>query len=315
MVYLKVDNVGCPHGCNSLGQILFKGEWIPCPIHGNSEKGLLLDGKLPNGGNLFDILQIPYDYRGVWVTDISELFKNQDILENCFRESITQLKYILETLYNQIAIENNLYMNSLFLYANPNLIDLQPYMYTLQRIAFENNIGVLPAITVNDLAGLLALQEYSGITIKSDSDVSYINKLNRLAGQGADWYLRTGLTYTDYLKSSTCFILDNASSLDEHLRLLAGFIEDRGRRGLPTYVFSTAFLDSKRENYLYNKSGTRKLSSLTPYLLLGKNQEFHAREHGWLKNKGSSPIENRSSVNSGLLFSDFNKSSSNTFEL
>ena len=315
MICLSINNAGCPHGCNSLGQILFKGEWIPCPIHGKQEKGLLLDGKLPNGDSLYDVLQIPYDYRGKWVMDIGDLFKKSDILENCFNESVSQFKYILETLYNVIGVENNIYMNSLYIYSNPNLLDWHPYMYTLQRAAFENNISVLPAISVNDLVGLSALQGYSGIRIKDDGDISYISNLNRLAGQGADWNLRTGLTYTDYLRSSLCFIVDSGATLDDNLRILSGFIEERGQRGLPTYVFSSCFFDLKRESLLYNKEGIRKLCSLTPYLLLGKNQEFYAREHGWLKNKGNSDIDKPHALIHGFSLSDFAGSPTNNFDL
>ena len=42
-----------------------------------------------------------------------------------------------------------------------------------------------------------------------------------------------------------------------------------------------------KEKYLFDKWGIRKLSRLTPYLLIGKNQEATAREHGWLRSKGA----------------------------
>lgn len=314
---MRINNQGCPHGCNSLGQILFKGKWAPCPIHGKKENNLFSDGKLPNGANLYDILQIPYEYQGQWVSDISRMFLNEDIVSNCLKDSVSQLKYILETLYNVIAVENNLYLNSLYLYANPQLVDLKYFAFTIQRIAFENNLSVLPATTINSLCGLLALQDYSSISINNDSDISYVSKLNRLAGEGADWHYRTKLTYSDYLRCSVCVIFDNSSSLDGNLRMFSGFLEERGRRGLPTYVFSTSFLDSKRENLFYDKTGKRKLSSLTPYLLLGKNQEVVAREHGWLKNKGKVPDSLTNNLAGGYNLADFQADNKNvnTFEL
>ena len=314
---MKLNNENCPYGCNSLGQVLFKGKWAPCPIHGKKKDIFLTDGKLPDGKSLYDVLQIPVEYQGYWVNDISRLFLNEDIQEYCFKESIQQLKYILETLYNVIAVENNIYLNSLYIYANPNLLDLKSYVYTIQRIAFENNLSVLPATSINDLAGLLALQDYSSIKVSDDSDIYYISKMNRLAGQGADWNLRTGLTYTDYLRCSICVIFDNSSTLENNLRIFSGFLEERGRRGLPTYVFSTSFFDMKRENLLYDKSGKRKLTSLTPYLLMGKNQESYAREHGWLKNKSNVDVGTPHSLVHGYTLVDFNNSNelNNTFEL
>lgn len=293
-----INNAGCPHGCNSLGQILFKGKWEPCPIHGPKGSSLLLDGKLPNGDNLFDILRIPLEYReyrdnknkemaDCWVTNVSNMFTNTDITNNCIRDSVRQLREVMEDMYNVLAIEDNLYMNSLYFYANPNLLDLKPFAYTIQRVAFEKNMSVLPATTINNLCGLLALQGYASIPIRNESDISYISGFNRLAGEGADWYYRTKLTYSDYLRASVCVIFDNGGTLDENLPMFAGFLEERGQRDLPTYVFSTTYFDLTREKYLFDKWGNRKLSRLTPYLLIGKNQEATAREHGWLRSKGA----------------------------
>lgn len=282
---MAINNAGCPHGCNSLGQILFQGRWEPCPIHGKKESKLLLDGVLPNGVSLYDVLQIPYEYQGQWVSDISRLFLNEDININCSKDSVLQLKHLLETLYNVIGVENNIYMKSIYVYANPSLVDLKSYVYTLQRMAFENNISVVPATSINTICGLLSLQDYSTVSIKSESDISYVSSLNRQAGEGADWHYRTKLTYSDYLRASVCVILDNASTTDGNLRMFTGFLEERAQRGLPTYVFSTVFFDKKREENFYDKSGNRKLSKLNPYLLLGRSQEATAREKGWFKNK------------------------------
>ena len=313
---MALDNAGCKYHCNSLGQFLFHGEWRECTIHGKKSGSLLENGELPNGENLYDLLKIPYEYRDNWVKDISRLFLNTGITENCVRDSVVQMKYLMETLYNVIAVDNNMYMESFYLYSNLNLLDWHPYMYTLQRIAFENHMSVLPSITINDLAGLLALQEYSSVTIRDEKDVEYITKLNRLAGQGADWYLRTNLSYTDYMRCSFCFVIDNSCTLESNLRIFNGFLEERSRRGLPTYVFSSTFFDTKRENLFYDRSHRRKLSSLNPYLLLGKGQEFIAREHGWLDNKGSSSEENACSMVTGYNMLDFgSKSSANSFDL
>lgn len=317
---MVVNNAGCPHGCNSLGQYLFQGRWEPCPIHGKRSSDILLDGKLPNGSSLYDILQIPFEYQGQWVTDISRLFLNEDINTNCSKDSVSQLKYILETLYNIVGVENNIYMNSLFIYANPNLLDLKGYVYTLQRMAFENNISVIPATSINTICGLLALQDYSSISINNESDITYISSLNRQAGEGADWNYRTKLTYSDYLRASICIILDNASTTDGNLRVFSGFLEERAQRGLPTYVFSSVFFDNKRENLYYDKSGQRKLSKLNPYLLLGRSQEPIAREKGWFKNKGNI-IENKNNLShvGGFTLVDFelnpDNKSVNTFDL
>lgn len=317
MVKLRIDNANCPYSCNSLGQVFFNGEWQPCPIHGKKSDILLLDGSLPDGSSLYDLLQIPLEYEDSWVSEVGLLFKNEDIISNCSPIFVGDLQNILETLLNVISIENNIYMDSLYIYANPKLLDLKPYVYTLQRIAFENNMGVLPAVTINDLCGLMALQDYSNMRISDDSDVMYISKQNRLAGEGVDWYLRTGLTYTDYLRCSLCFVFDNFATTSGNLKFFSGFIEERARRGLPTYVFSTAYFDTQRENLFFDKYGKRRLSSLTPYLLLGRSQEYQAREKGWLRKKSDEISQSVGSQITGYGLGDFqNKSSNvNTFEL
>lgn len=284
---MKLDNANCPYGCNSQGNILWRGKWIPCRIHGHLAVDGLSDGKLSDGRSLFDVLQIPPDYREDWVTDIDRLFLNEGIQKNCIKDSILQIKDVLSEIYNLIAVENNIFMESIYVYANTALVDLKPYVYTIQRIAFENNLSVIPAITVNDLAGLSALQDFNTIDIQSNENVEYINSKNKLAGQGADWSLRTGLSYTDYLRASICIVFDNNATNLGSLRVLQGFLEERGRRGLPTYVFSTVFFDNVRSGLFYDKQNKRKLTSLTPYLLLGKNQEQKARDEGWLRNKKS----------------------------
>ena len=284
---MKISNTDCPHGCNSRGEILWNGRWLPCPIHGKAFKGLdLKEDVLEDGRSIFDILMIPMDYRDNWITDIPQwLAKNSDIAKNCIKTSILQLKDLLEEIYNLVAIENNIYMESVYVYSNPALLDLKPFVYTIQRIAFENNISVLPATTINDLAGLSALQDFSTITLESHKNIEYINSKNRLAGVGADWSYRTGLTYTDYLRASICFLFDNNATNTGSLRILEGFLEERSQRGLPTYVFSTTFFDGTRSKMFYDKSGRRKLSCLNPYLLLGRNMEVTAREEGWFLNK------------------------------
>ena len=280
---MSLDNANCPHGCNSRGQVLLpNGIFDECPIHGRKSTVVLKDVRLENGESLYDVLQIPVDYQGTLISDIEVLFKNPDIMQNCLKASVIQLKDILYELYNIITVENNILMNSLYVYANPNLIDLREFVYTILQVAFENNISVLPATTINDLSGLMALQDYSSVNLRDVKDVRYISKLNTLAGQGADWAFRTHLTYSDYLSSSICIIFDNSSTTEGNLEVFQGFLEERSLRGLPTYVFSTCFFDNKRESLFYDRSGRRKLGYLTPYLLLGKSQELMAREKGWL---------------------------------
>ncbi len=322
---MKIDNAGCPHGCNSLGKILIKGKWEPCPIHGKRQESNILGGEVvfSNGVNALDVLHIPMEYRnkiGNTYLDTARLFLNEDIQKNCLKDSVAQLQDMLDTLKNTIAIEENLYMNSLYFYSNPVLADLKPFLYSLLCVCFEKNLGVLPVISVNDLAGLAEFQDYSQYGVYDDKDVSFVAKQNRLAGLGADFYLKTGLTLTDYLKCSFCFVVDTSMTTKGGLRSFKGFLEERANRGLPTYVFSTAYFDKERENLFYDKTHTRNLSCLVPYLLLGKGSEFEAREKGWLRHKnvvenGTSEGISKQIVNGFTAYDFSNKNGGNVFGL
>ena len=317
---LKIDNAGCPHNCNSLGLILLRGEWKPCPIHGKRQESNILAGEvvLSNGVNAFDVLQIPVEYRnkiGNDYLDTARLFLNEDIQKNCLKESVSQLQDMLDTLKNVIAVEENLYMHSLFFYANPNLADLKPFLYSLLCICFEKNLGVLPVISLNDLAGLTEFQDYSQYGVYDEGDVAFITKQNRLAGLGADFYLRTGLTLTDYLKCSFCFVMDTNTTTKGGLKSFKGFLEERANRGLPTYVFSSAYFDNERENLFYDKTHTRNLSCLVPYLLLGKSDEVKARDKGWLRHKNVVESGTPKGMANGFMVADFIPKKANTFDL
>ena len=68
-------------------------------------------------------------------------------------------------------------------------------------------------------------------------------------------------------------------------------------------------------NEFYDKTNIRKLSSLTPFMLIGKNQEIYARERGWLKFKGEADTATPHSLVRGFTLSDFQNKQSNTFDL
>lgn len=292
---MRLDNQECPHGCNSLGQILFKGAWNPCPIHGIKKDIILRGGTLPDGTSIYDVLRIPKEYKGEWIEDEELLFKGEEVdegLKYCTVGSIKALKSILQTVYNTVAIEKGVYPVSLYLYGS--MVDLKPWVYTLQRIGMENGMSVLPTTSVNELAGIIALQDYPTFDIRDEHDIAILSKYNRSAAIGADWFLQTQLSYVDYLRASLVFIFDDGATSQNNLKVLAGFIEERARRGLPTYVVSTTFLGVDRK-FLSNIKGQMKysLSKLTAYQLVSKRIAGEAARHG---NKMNTTVKDMDSV-------------------
>ncbi len=292
---MRLDNQDCKHGCNSLGQVLFKGQWIPCPVHGIKKDIILRGGVLPDGSSIYDVLKIPKEYKGEWVEDETLLFKGEDVdegLKYCTAESIDALKGILQTMYNAVAIDKGLYPVSVYLYGS--MVDLKPWIYTLQRIGMENGMSVLPLTSVNELAGIIALQDYPTFHIKDEYDIALISQYNRVAAIGADWFLQTQLSYVDYLRASLVFISDDNATSPNNLKVLAGFVEERARRGLPTYVVSSTFLGIDR-SFLSNTKGQLKysLSKLTPYQIVSKRVAGEIARQG---NKMNTTIKDLDSV-------------------
>ena len=278
-----LNNQGCPHGCNAAGKYLFKGEWYPCPIHGIQKETILNSGILPDGSSIYDVLRIPEEYKDEFVDNIDRLFDKEEGLKYCTLDSIRSVKSILLTLYNMITVDKSLYPCSLYIYSS--MVDLKPWVYTLQRYAIEEGLSVLPLTTVNEISGIVALQDYPAYQIRDAKDISIINKLNRVAAIGADWYLQTGLSYVDYLRASLVFIYDDGASSINNLKVFGGFLEERARRGLPTYVISTVFLNDNRL-FLINEKGekTRRLSKLTPYQIISKRYAGKTSSYNMLLN-------------------------------
>ena len=266
---MKINNQGCPHGCNSAGQYLFKGEWYPCPVHGIRRETILKSGILPDGTSIYDALRIPEEYKHEWVDNIDKVFDKEEGLKYCTIDSIRSVKNILLTLYNMITVEKSLYPYSLYIYSS--MVDIKPWIFTLQRYALEEGLSVLPLTTINEISGIVALQDYPTYQIRDAQDIAIINKLNRVAALGADWFLQTGLSYVDYLRASLVFILDDGATSSNNIKVFSGFLEERARRGLPTYVISSTFLSDNR-NMLVNERNekTKRLSKLTPYQIMSK---------------------------------------------
>ena len=266
---MEIKNQGCPHGCNSLGQYLFKGKWYPCPIHGIQKDTILKSGRLPDGTSIYDALKIPREYENEWVENLDKVFGKEEGLKYCTFESIASVKNILLTLYNMITVERLLYPRSLYIYSS--MVDLKGWVFTLQRYALQEGLSVLPLTSINELAGIVALQDFPTYQVRDAKDIAIINKMNRVAAIGADWYLQTGLSYVDYLRASLVVFTDDGATSPNNLKVFAGFLEERARRGLPTYVISTVFLNETRSN-LVNVKGekTRSLSKLTPYQIISK---------------------------------------------
>lgn len=241
---------GCKYGCNELGKVLYKGKWEDCPLHSIKKQRIIIEEKMPNGESVYDALLIPEHMRGKWVQDSDEVvdeMRERGILKYYTEKSVSSVRKVLEDIYIGLAIDGKNYKESVYIY--PGQMDIDRWVYTVQRIGVEKGYSVVPMISVNDLHGLVELQGYPEIEIRKEEYEEVIQRLqhrNRVAAVGADWYIRTGKSYVEYLRAGVLFIKDTESSTVESLRVLKGVLEERGSRGLVTYVIGSQYVRDNR---------------------------------------------------------------------
>lgn len=255
----------CEHGCNPLGQYLYRGEWYPCPIHGHMTARDLRDGVTEEGQDIYEYMRVPKAFRYNWREDTDAYFEGVEGLKNCNPETVGKLKYIMGEIYNSIAIERRVPEESLYIYGS--MINMREWMYMVQRVGLEKCMEVVPALTANELAGVVALQDYPTKAIRTEDDVKVIGGYNRLAAIGADIYLKTGKSYKDYINSDLCFIIETTATSRGIQKVLAGFVEERGLMGKGTYVLGSSYWNRSHPAI---EEGCKLMTKLDPCCIAAK---------------------------------------------
>lgn len=139
--------------CGDDGRVIdnVTGKWVPCPkCRGIVEKAREMNIAELKGvePDIYADLKIPKIYRDI------KYDKETAIFAYASRFIQTDLQVLAERcdkIRDDLLDYGQLPMNSIYIHA-PHLIDINSWVYTLQRIAFEKHISTMPYITVNELS-------------------------------------------------------------------------------------------------------------------------------------------------------------------
>lgn len=232
--------------CGGRGKIIDRltGQWINCPkclSAVNEAKNKTIEEQIVEP-NAYDTLKIPEVYRSIKYSD--DVIRSQG---GAFRGSdIDELVTICNKIRDDL-LYGELPMYSYYIHS-PALVDINLWVYTLQRIALKKKISTVPYITINELTTFI-------------DDAGYKPE------------------YIDYINAHLC-ILDVSARLTQiSASTLADLLNVRAKKGLSTIV--TGYWGA--ETLATGTSGMRYLISLDDYrlnILHGNTVHYKANRQG-----------------------------------
>lgn len=285
---------------------------VDCPDCKNIKKAMETP-KNADGVSMFDILSIPENYRNLGVVKREVLStSNTSMFSDTSIELLGKfLDNTVESIYNYGKVPNK----SVYLYVG-NGIDIKLYIYSLQQLALENGLGVVPYISANSLYGVQKVLDCK------DRHVELVKTLERREKvdferiedipvvEGLKFCRYTKLTYFDYINADVCFIEATSNTTDSGWIAIADLLSERARRNLPTYVVgywaSKTLISSayKPFKYLTTDNGLSRLDRLSLYEL--KNKKGESKTNIEIGNSLESELT-KASVTSGVSIVEFMK--------
>lgn len=304
----------CKHGCKN-GRVFIEATstWVDCPECRNIVKALEKE-RTNDGKSFYDILGVPEAYRnlGVVKRDVLTMVKHDMYTE----ASLEEVSRLLDNIVHSIHDFQKLPNISAYIFGG-NLADMKMYVYSVQRLALENGLSVVPYISANSLFGVQsvldckerharlvkALETGEKINFENMSDISII--------EGFKFCRDTKLTYYDYISADLCFIEATSNTTDKGWIAIADILSERAKRNLPTYVIgywgSTTLSANGDVNlaYLNSESAFSRLDKLTLFEMKAKKR--HGNDPTVEFGKNVTAGLTRSSVVSGVTLKEFMK--------
>lgn len=286
----------CKYGCNGTGVIVVAGKRYPCPEHQLSKKDKIMGITEYRGVDILSYLNIPMEYRETyWEPNIDNIFRGKGIL-NLTDDSVTRMKAILNEIMNKITYENTVTTQSYMFY--PSMLDLNRYFYTLQKIAVDNKITTVPIITINELSQIMKLQDYPYAKYTPEN-LDYLKENDRIAYEGLELCEKLNVNYLDYLTARLVIIRDTSMTGEYNLKIFKGFLEERGYKGLPTYVVTSSYIGYDKSLILAEEGSVQTLTKLTPIQLESRRvQKLKDEEDKGIK----AEEEDKNKIDFGELF-------------
>ncbi len=299
-----LSNENCPHGCNAQGNILFHGEWVPCPIHG--KKNMTNVRQAFSGVNTekemaFKDLCIPMEIQRTLeskaglpsIEVIRACAQGKNIVPSSLKYASAQLER-LETMCEK----GQPLLESSYFYFGSN-VNLIPYAYKLQLLLYKACTPQIPILTISDLFALRVVDNLiSNLVYVSNKEELFNHlendlreKLNSQGLRGLEIIKYTDTQFSDVLTVPILFLIDNKSTLRDEIFLLENILYFRGQRNLPTFIFSSSFPDKLRQMYLMDFSYSQRLSKVSPYIISLVDIYDDAVRDGFYRSPGPLNIE------------------------
>lgn len=277
-----MSNTKCRYGCKN-GKIFMESSrtLVDCPDCKNIVKALE-QPKTVEGISLFDVLCIPENYRNLGVVKREVLSMGKtSVFSNTSLENVGKLlDNIVESIYNF----NKVPYISAYVYGG-SYADMKMYVYSVQKLAIEKGLGVVPYISANSLFGIqsvLDCKERHFELVKgleNNVRVDFENLEDIPLVEGLKFCRHTKLTYFDYINADVCFIDATSNTTEKGWVAVADLLAERARRNLPTYVigyWSSISLNNNSTGFrfLVSEGGLARLDKLSLFEVKSKKQDI-----------------------------------------
>lgn len=270
MAVVKKCKYGCVNGKVFLEKL---GGFVDCPECRSIDR--VLDTPQEDGTSLFEKLSIPPTYKD-YGTSGRELF-NVAGIDRFSTTSINTVSNLLERI-NKDVYSGRVTSTSAYIFAS-NLVDIKRFVYGVQKMGIEKGLGVTPYISLNTLWSMIKCADFSPNALRDlmgrrhDKD---IQPDVLAASDGYRCFQETGLSYKDFTSADLVILNATAATTDKGWMALADILEERSKRGLPTYVIgywgSRASGAYRGLNYLLTpEGGISRLDKLTSYEVISRS--------------------------------------------
>lgn len=286
-----MENKACPYSCVN-GKVFLESlkGFVDCPNCRNIIN--VVKGEI-DGENKYARLQIPDNYRDTVTTTLNtNMFLADGLLSRYSNQSVAEVRHFFEQLAENIFTGNVSRVSGYFFLSN--YIDVNNIVYTLQKAALRNGLGVTPFISLNTLyavrrtldTDVSSLIQKHGSIKEILKNTKNLNQQVLAALDGYKFISDTQLLYSDFVNAELCFLDATAATTENGWVALADILSERAKKSLPTYVIgywpTKTITYNKGIKYLISDNVTNRLDRLIPF-------EFQAK--GRLENESvSKPI-------------------------
>jgi len=252
----------------------------------------------------YDRLLIPHHYRGLLIDNTDTLFTEvMGVLDKFYsHESIKRVVTSLDRLYMNLY-NGNVPHVSVYYYLS-NYVDNKLLVYSLQKVAEDKGLSVVPYISANVLYGVQKARDYNVYSLLNGlEDRSNMSADMLLVSDGFKTVKDTGFTYYDYINADVCFIETTANTTDKGWIGVADLLNERAKKGKSTFIIGYYSHDNAyigNGKYLFCPEGLKNRLDLLSVVELQTKRYGSYREN----NKESMDLKNFKKIDLNVSSND-----------